>query len=166
MFVLETKTEMSFPIRTRSQYDLLVAISLVEKARYLAEACQQLSFGVLTEMLPSLRRNLAVLRSVRFDCDECNFFLMDFQFCLRACVLSYERLVRVVEASRDNESLFENFCRENGDEDTLSGLCSVMDAIWHRYWQRFHVDEDKTGFLQSTESKLVKLSSKIGRAHV
>ncbi len=43
---------MSYSIRSGRQHEILVAISLIEKARYLAEASQQLSYDVLRELLP------------------------------------------------------------------------------------------------------------------
>ncbi len=151
---------MSYTIRSGRQHDILVAISLIEKARYLAEASQQLSYDVLRELLPVFKHNLGVLRSVRHDYDEVNHFLMDLSFCTRAGLLSYEKLIRVIESSRDDESLFENVCREN-DDHTLSRLCDIMESIWKRYWLRFHVDEDKMELLHSIENELVAVCSSV-----
>ncbi len=150
---------MSYTIRSGRQHDILVAISLIEKARYLAEASQQLSYDVLRELLPVFIHNISVLRSVR-DYDDPNYFIMDLSFCTRACLMSYEKLIRVIESSRDDASLFENICREN-DDRTLSRLCDVMDSIWKRYWLRFHVNEDKIVLLRSIENELVAICSSV-----
>ena len=150
----------SYDLRSSSQYEYLAALSVVEKARYYAEAAQQLSYEVLAPLLPTLLRNLEILKSINLGEGEIDRFVMDFQFCVQASIVSYERLICVIRNSKDDESLYRGFCSENL-KDTLSQLCSIFDSIWEKYWKQFHSPSDKMSFLKEAQDRLVKIYSHI-----
>jgi hypothetical protein len=135
-------------------------MSLIEKARYLAEGAQQLTYDVLVELLPIFKQNLEILQSVHLDEFEYDYFFMDLQFCLNVCKRSYERLIRVIEKSKDDKSLYETFCSENSS-DTLPKLCSILDSLWKKYWKSFHIGENKMEFLTAMQNELINIYSHI-----
>ena len=150
----------SYDLRSSSQYEYLAALSIVEKARYYAEAAQQLSYEVLAPLLPTLSNNLEILKSINLREGRIDRFVMDFQFCVEASIVSYERLIRVIRNSKDDESLYHGFCSQNS-KDTLPELCSIFDSIWEKYWKQFHLSGDKMSFLNKTRNKLVNIYSHI-----
>ena len=154
---VEIKSMASFELRSRVQYSFLVSLSVIEKARYLAEAAQQLSYDVLLKLMPVFERNLDILKSICLGDFECDYFYMDLQFCLKVCIFSYERLINVVRCSND---MYENFCSKNST-DVLPRLCFILDSLWRRYWKTFHINEDKLPFLTSIQEELVTLYSHI-----
>ena len=149
----------SYDLRSKPQYEILVAISFVEKAKYLASAAQQLKFDILVSLLPHLKENLMLLKSISVPENEIDMFVMDFVFSLKSCIFLHEKLVRAVENSFDDMSLYENICLENGP--TLVKLSEVLTSIWKNYWQQFHVNDDKKKFLLSTKDELIKVYSDI-----
>jgi len=159
LFLL-TSVMASFELRSETQCEFLVALSLIEKCRYFAEASQQLSFTVLTHLLPTIKCNLEILTSINLGNFEYDYFYTNVSFSLRACIASHEKLIRVIEMSHDDKSLYDNFCSEN-TATTLPDLCNVLDSIWFNYWKRFHINENKMSFLHSTEDMLVKLYSHV-----
>lgn len=147
-------------IRSGLQYEFVIALSLVEKARYYAEASQQLSFHTLKSLLPVLRKNLDILKSVDLSDFTNDYFLMDLKFSLRLCIKSYERLIYVVETSMSDESIHKMFsCKNN--PNTLTDLCRIMDRIWKDYWYNFHKSSNKKSLLHDIETDLVELYSDI-----
>ena len=150
----------SFELRSDVQFNFLVSLSFIEKARYLAEGAQQLEYNVLTELLPIFKQNLDILKSVKLGDLEHDYFYMDLHFSLRVCIQSYERLITVIESSNDNETLYENFCSKNS-VDTLARLCSILDVLWKKYWKGFHIDENKIPFLTKIQDELVNIYSHI-----
>ena len=78
----------SFELRSRIQCSFLVSLSFIEKARYLAEAAQQLSYEILSSLLPVFKDNLAILKSICLGDNESDYFYMDLDFCLK-CVYSH-----------------------------------------------------------------------------
>lgn len=150
----------SYQIRSSTQYEIMIALCYIENARYSAEAAQQLSYNELVKLLPTLKRNLEVLKSVSFDGKENDHFYMDLQFCHKACVVSYEKLVKVIEMSHDDKTAYDNFCLMNS-RNTLSELCDVLETIWKQYWKRFHIQEDKLHLLSTIQDKLIALFSNV-----
>lgn len=142
------------------QYEIMIALCYIESARYSAEAAQQLSYNELVKLLPIFKGNLEILKSVSFDDKENDYFYMDLQFCLNACILSYEKLVKVIEMSHDDKTIYDNFCQKNS-RNTLTELCRILQTIWKKYWKRFHVEEDKIQLLSSIQDDLVQLFSNI-----
>lgn len=150
----------SMELRSETQCSFLISLSLIEKSRYLAEAAYQLSYDVLSKLLPIFEHNLSVLNSVSSDNCEYDFFYMDFMFSLKVAKHSYEKLIGVVKASSDDKSLYENLCKVNS-KGTLSRLCGVLDTIWNDYWKTFHVRNDKKALLSRLEEELVEICSNI-----
>jgi hypothetical protein len=149
-----------YVLRSETQYELLAALCLIEQSRHYAEAAQQLSFEVLQQLLPTLKHNLDILKSIKLKEHYCDFFAMNVCFSLKTAIISYDRLINVIERSNSNESLYDNFCKENS-QSTLEDLCSLYNKIWVNYWKRFHIDEDKISFLKRLESELTKVYSNV-----
>lgn len=148
-------------MRTKEQYELLAALTILEKTRYMATAAQQLNYEVLLSLLPTLKQNLQQLNTIcEIDVEMNNVFVMNFRFSLRTCILAHEMLVRVIENSKDNKSLYENVCSENKN-CTLAEMCKCLDLVWRQYWQEFHIKKNHDSFLQSMEKKLTALYSAI-----
>ena len=147
-------------IRSGSQYEFLIALSLIEKARYFAEAAQQLSYEILQTILPVLQKNLEILKSISLNDFENDYFLLNLKFSLRVCIISYEKLIHVASTTTDNETLHSLFSANN-NRDTLKKLCETMDSIWKEYWLSFHNCANKRSFLQGVETSLVNLYTDI-----
>ena len=147
-------------IRSGSQYEFLIALSLIEKARYFAEAAQQLSYENLQSILPVLRKNHEILKSISLNDFESDYFILNLRFSLRLCLISYEKIVHVASTATDNQTLHALFSANN-NQDTLNKLCQTMDSIWKEYWFNFHNSTNKRTYLQDVETSLVNLYSDI-----
>ena len=147
-----------YDIRSGLQSEFMFAISLVEKARYLSECSQQLCFDVLKQMLPVIKNNYNKIKSIVSSDIEFDIFHLDLQFVLKCCVYSHDKVIRAIESSYDDKTLYDAICREN-EACILDKLCSILSTLWIDYWKHFHQDNDKMDVLLTLESELVQLYS-------
>ena len=152
----------SYDIRCKEQYEVLAAISLIEKCRYLAASAQQLKYDILIHLSPILEHNLETLRKIDISrCYSSNYFEMNLYFSWKVCILTHEKILKAIKKSYDDKSLHENISTEN-EQCTLEQLCQTLDTIWNDYWQVFHIDNRcHEEFLNSIEENLIRIYSAI-----
>lgn len=151
----------SYVLRSKPNYELLAALTILEKARYMACSAQQLKYDILLSLLPTLERNLNILHMIPLEeVDGNNFFVMSFYFSLKTCILTYEKVIQIVKDSNDDTSLYKNVCLANKN-CTLEEMCKCLDSIWKDYWHAFHKIKNPQNFLRLMQNKLVGLYSAI-----
>lgn len=149
-----------FEIRSPLQYELLFAISLIEKARYLSESSQQLSYDILKSLLPILKDNYNKIESIASGEIEYDLFHLNLNFVLNCCLHSHRKVIRAIELSCDNRTLYDNICAANKDK-VLGKLCNILNTLWIYYWKHFHKNDNKMDMLLNLQSQLVPLFSAI-----
>ena len=145
-----------YDIRSGIQYEMLFAISLIEKARYLSECSQQLNYRILKRMLPVIKSNYNKLESLISNELEIDMFYLDLSFVLKCSLYSHKKLIRAIESSFDNKTLYDAICREN-EACILDKLCSILNTLWSDYWRHFHINDCKIDTLSTLENELVPL---------
>lgn len=149
-----------YELRSGMQYEMLYAISLVEKARYLSECSQQLNNDTLKKLLPVLKGNLNKLESIATNAREYDLFHLDLNFILKCSLHSHRNLIRAIESSNDNKTLYEQICSGNTD-NVLSKLCTALNTLWLDYWKHFHNNQSAMEKLLNLEDQLIPLYSAI-----
>ena len=147
-----------YDIRSGIQYEMLFAISLIEKARYLSECSQQLNYRILKRMLPVIKSNYNKLETLVSDVIQTDMFFLDLSFVLKCSLYSHKKVIRAIESSFDDKTLYDAICRENKD-CILDKLCSILNTLWSDYWRHFHINDAKIDTLLRLESDLIPLYS-------
>ena len=147
-----------YDIRSGIQYEMLFAISLIEKARYLSECSQQLKYRILKRMLPVIKSNYNKLETLVSDVIQIDMFYLDLSFVLKCSLYSHKKVIRAIESSFDDKTLYDAICRENKD-CILDKLCSILNTLWSDYWRHFHINDCKMEMLSTLESELIPLYS-------
>ena len=124
-------------IRSGIQYEMLFAISLIEKARYLSECSQQLNYSILKRMLPVLKGNCNTLESLVFNELEIDRFYLDLRFVLKCSLYSHKKVIRAIESSYDDRTVYEAICREN-EACILDKLCSILKYGKLNLYKNYH----------------------------
>ena len=145
-----------YGIRSGIQYEMLFAISLIEKARYLSECSQQLNYHILKRMLPILKDNFNKLESLVSNEIQTDMFFLDLSFVLKCSLYSHKKVIRAIESSFDDKTLYEAICREN-EASILDKLCSILNTLWTDYWRNFHINDAKMEMLSTLEHELIPL---------